>query len=362
MMASGVKTRVCHRRTGLRSRRSCRLAAIWCAMLGMAFVGCAQPRGALFKLGGSARVWPRAPEAARIKWVGALGGSDDLNAGIPAREAWAAAFRGPRPPIRFSGPHSIAISEGGLLAVADGAAASVHVVDLDERTHRVISGWGEERFDVPIGVAWVGHRLFVTDAKRHEVIELDIEGNFRGRFGRDHLTRPVGITHVPASDRLCVVDGGGHCLRMFDTAGTLTNTLGERGSTPGAFNFPSHVCCAGDRLIVSDSGNFRVQLLDLRGAPLGMIGRKGDGAGDLSLPKGVAVDSAGHIYVVDAHFENVQVFDDSGRLLMSFGQEGRGDGEFWLPAGIAIDGNDRIWVADSGNRRVQAFQPIRDEE
>jgi sugar lactone lactonase YvrE len=77
--------------------------------------------------------------------------------------------------------------------------------------------------------------------------------------------------------------------------------------------------------------------------------------GYFAQPKGLSVDSEGHVYVVDANFETVQLFTDDGRLLMDFGTEGRAPGEFWLPAGIYIDAGDRIWVADTYNRRVQVF-------
>jgi hypothetical protein len=57
----------------------------------------------------------------------------------------------------------------------------------------------------------------------------------------------------------------------------------------------------------------------------------------------VAVDSDGHIYVVDADFDVVQIFDGSGRLLLAFGSSGTGKGELFLPAGIFIDENDKIY-------------------
>jgi DNA-binding beta-propeller fold protein YncE len=85
------------------------------------------------------------------------------------------------------------------------------------------------------------------------------------------------------------------------------------------------------------------------------IGRKGDLPGYFSQPKGLALDSQSHLYVVDANFESIQIFNADGALLMDFGQEGRGAGEFWLPTGVFIDARDRIWVADSYNRRVQVF-------
>jgi DNA-binding beta-propeller fold protein YncE len=252
----------------------------------------------------------------------------------------------------------VSIGPADLIAVADGTGGGVHILDLDSREHCVVSGFGDQRFAIPLGVAWAGTRLFVTDAKRAEVVELDAQGGFRGRFGQDVLVRPVGIAHVAERNQLCVVDGGDHALKLFDLDGTFIGTIGHRGTGPGEFNFPTHVCCTGDRLLVSDTGNFRVQLLDLDGKCLRTIGRKGDGAGDFSLPKGVAVDSEGHIYVVDAQFENVQVFQEAGHLLMAFGEEGDAPGRFSLPAGLAIDNKDRIWVADSGNHRLQVFAYI----
>ncbi|MBU0718625.1 MAG: hypothetical protein KJ749_10290 [Planctomycetes bacterium] len=318
-------------------------------------VGCASPKGVLFEPIDPPKVWPPAPDVPRIKLVGALSSSRDLKAAQSGLESFKATWRGPRAPIEFSGPHAVALRSPNLLAVADGAGAAVHLIDLEARTHRLVTGWDDQRFAVPLGVAWAGDRLFVTDAQRHEVIELDAVGGQRSRFGADVLKRPVGIAFVPQREQLYVVDGGSHSLAVFDLAGNHIRDLGQPGAGAGEFNFPTHIACAGDQLLVADSGNFRVQLLDLDGRCLRSIGKKGDGAGNFALPKGVAFDSAGHWYVVDAQFENVQVFDSTGQLLMAFGEEGRELGKFWLPAGIAIDQADRIWVADAGNRRVQVF-------
>jgi sugar lactone lactonase YvrE len=84
--------------------------------------------------------------------------------------------------------------------------------------------------------------------------------------------------------------------------------------------------------------------------------------GYFSQPKGLALDSEDHLYVVDANFESVQIFDAEGRLLLDFGREGSGPGEFWLPAGIYIDANNRIWIADSYNRRVQVLDYLPEKQ
>ena len=330
-----------------------------CVAAATVLVGCARPQGVLFPTIDPPRVWPAPPDTPRVKLIGTLSDSRDLKAAQSGTEILGAVLRGRRPPIRLSGPHAVAVGHGTQLAIADAAGGAVHLIDLTRRTHVMVTGFGNERFATPVAVAWVGDRLFVTDAQRHEVIELDADGRFRSRFGGDVLKRPVGVAYVEPRGQLYVVDGDAHNLAVFDLSGNLVRTIGSRGNGPGEFNFPTHLCHAGGRLLVADTGNFRVQLLDLDGDPLQSIGRKGDGAGDFALPKGVAFDSDGHIYVVDAQFENVQVFDGQGRLLMAFGEEGRGLGEFWLPAGLAIDEQDRIWVADAGNRRIQLFKYLR---
>jgi len=248
------------------------------------------------------------------------------------------------------------LGDGNMLAVADAAGGAVHLVNLVNRTHVVTLGSASHRLGTPLGVAWAGGQLFVTDAKRGEVAVFGASGGLIRTFGQDDLTRPVGIAYAADRKELVVVDGGGHRLVVFDLDGRRLRTIGRRGSEPGFFNFPTHICHARGMLLVADSGNFRVQILDLDGRWIRNIGQKGDGAGDFALPKGVAFDSEGHIYVADAQFENVQVFDMQGRLLMAFGEEGRGAGQFWLPAGLSIDAEDRIWIADSGNRRVAVLQ------
>jgi DNA-binding beta-propeller fold protein YncE len=308
---------------------------------------------------GRAPVWPAPPETARIRFVGTYASSDVLKAGKSGGEVVKDVLRGPRPSVKLTAPQAVAIGPGGLLAVADGAGAAVHIINITNRSHTLVGGWAEERFAVPFGVTWAGERLFVTDAQRKEVIELTFDGTFRNRFGGGELSRPVGIAFVAQREQLYVVDGGAHCVRTFDLDGRPISQFGGRGSDPGWFNFPSHVTAAGDRLILADGGNFRVQLLDLDGGSRGVIGKKGDAAGDFALPKGVAVDADGNIHVVDSQFENVQIFNDGGQLLLAFGEEGTAIGKFSLPAGLAIGDDDRIWVADAGNHRLQIFQYLR---
>jgi DNA-binding beta-propeller fold protein YncE len=92
-----------------------------------------------------------------------------------------------------------------------------------------------------------------------------------------------------------------------------------------------------------------------------MFGKHGNGSGDFSKPRGIAVDSDGHVYVADALFDAVQIFDKDGRLLLAFGKTGRRNGHMILPAGLFIDEKDKIYVADSYNKRVQIFQYLKEK-
>ena len=84
--------------------------------------------------------------------------------------------------------------------------------------------------------------------------------------------------------------------------------------------------------------------------------------GYFSQPKGLAIDSEDHLYVVDANFEAVQIFDDRGSLPAGFRRGRPEPGEFWLPAGIFIDAQNRIWIADTYNRRVQVFDYLPEKQ
>ena len=334
-------------------------AILCCAA--MTLCGCQQSQGELFPAINPPMVWPAEPEMPRMRLVGTISDSTDLKAGRSGAEAWGAAFRVPRPPIRFSGPHAVAYHPADLLAIADSSGGAVHIIDLQERTHVVSYGTEQQRFAAPVGVVWADDQLFVSDAQLHQIIQLDRTGRVVRRFGESELLRPVGITYVPQRQEFYVVDGGAHAIVVFDRAGRSVRTIGGRGTQPGEFNYPTHIAFDGaTRLAVADTGNFRVQVLGLEGKCQGILGRKGDAAGDFALPKGVAFDSQGHLYVVDAQFENFQIFDDEGRLLLAVGREGNAPGQFALPAGLTVDPHDRVWVADAANRRVQVFQYLKE--
>ena len=94
------------------------------------------------------------------------------------------------------------------------------------------------------------------------------------------------------------------------------------------------------------------------GAPLLTFGSFGSQPGQLNAPEGVAVDSAGNIYVAEYSANQVQKFDPNGGSIMIIDNgRGTGDGQFELPTDVAVDGLGNIYVADDGNNRIQRFDP-----
>ena len=94
-------------------------------------------------------------------------------------------------------------------------------------------------------------------------------------------------------------------------------TFGARGDKDGEFNFPSNVAIerkTGNVYIV-DTQNFRIQVFDKGGKFVKRFGQIGDAPGTFTRPKGIGIDSEGHIYVADAAFDNLQIFDEKGQVL-----------------------------------------------
>jgi len=85
------------------------------------------------------------------------------------------------------------------------------------------------------------------------------------------------------------------------------------------------------------------------------FGSFGSGNGQLKHPAGIAVDSAGNLWIVDQDNYRVQKFNAAGEYQGSFGSQGSGDGQFGRPTDIAIDAVGNLWITDAGNSRIQKF-------
>lgn len=339
------------------ARRGRSVALLACAAAVLVAPGCGQPKGTLFEPLASPLSWPPPPEPARIDYVGELRTDKDLKPGQSFMAGLGETLFGAEAANAMRTPFACCTDDTGRLFVADSNAQLVHVFGLDSRRYEQWTPEEPAGFAQPVAVAFdPAGRLLVADSVAGVVHAFDRDGGYLGTLGEGILERPTGIAVDPQNERLFVADAGAHRVVVLTPEGGLIRRLGERGTGPGQFNYPTGVAVGPDGSVyVSDTLNFRVQVFDATLNPVRQVGSKGDLPGYFAHPKGVAVNSAGQLYVVDSHFESVQIFDARGRLLLTFGEEGNGPGQFWLPAGLHIDAGDRVWVADSYNQRVQVF-------
>jgi DNA-binding beta-propeller fold protein YncE len=136
-----------------------------------------------------------------------------------------------------------------------------------------------------------------------------------------------------------VTDGGSGKIKVYEK-GTLRELRAFPDIAPGQPGYlrrPTNLYVTGDRVYATDFGAFSVKVYTRDGQFVTSVGSHGDGLGQFARPKGIAVDSASILYVVDAAFANIQAFDPDGELLMFFGGNYGGPGAMLLPAQVTID-------------------------
>ena len=94
---------------------------------------------------------------------------------------------------------------------------------------------------------------------------------------------------------------------------------------------------------------------------LGKPGMPGNGPDYLSAASSVVVAPNGDIYVSDGHGtgtnDRIVKFSKDGKFITAWGKHGKAAGEIDTPHGIALDSAGRVYVADRANNRIQIFEP-----
>src|SRR5438094_249186 len=88
-------------------------------------------------------------------------------------------------------------------------------------------------------------------------------------------------------------------------------------------------------------------------------GYGGDGglavAAQLNTPTGVAVDSAGNVYISDTGNSLIRRVDKSTGNITNSAGSGSTGGRLKNQTGIAIDAAGALYIADTGNRRIAKY-------
>jgi DNA-binding beta-propeller fold protein YncE len=265
--------------------------------------------------------------------------------------------------VPMTRPYGVAVDSKGRVIVTDPGAGGIHIFDLPQGKYKFVERKDARKdpMEEPQCIAVdSADNFYVTDSKSGKIFVFGPNGKFQRvlgslKGGEGFFKRPTGIAIEPETQQLYVTDTLRDKVYVLDSKGLVQRTIGQPGAGNGEFHYPTELLIRNGILAVVDAMNFRVQIFDRNGNFQASIGNLGDSSGSLFRPKGIAIDSEDHLYLVEGLRGTVQVFDRQGELLYTFGQRGNTLGNFQLPAGIFIDKSDGVYVVDSFNRRVQVF-------
>nr|WP_255217184.1 hypothetical protein [Myxococcus sp. AM010] len=241
------------------------------------------------------------------------------------------------------------------------------------------------------------NRLFIADSASHRVREVNlstgiittIAGTGAQGFGGDRglataalLNAPGGLALAVADNLLYIADTGNNRIRCVNlTTGRIQTFAGTGGAghagddgPPAAatLNAPTAVALdMGGGLYIADTGNHCVRQVSegliTAFAGDGTQGFGGDGAAadaaQLNAPCGVAVDSAGHVYIADRGNRRVRCVNAANGTIRTFAGTGAngngGDGglatgaTFNAVCAVAVDATDDVYIVDRAHHRVR---------
>ena len=256
---------------------------------------------------------------------------------------------------RFNYSHGLAVDSAGNLYVADQVNDTIREV-------------------TPLGTNWVVTTLAGQAGNC---------GSSDGTGTNAQFCGPVGIAVDSAGN---VYVAGNDTIRQltWDGASWLVTTLaGQAGSsgfvdgTGSAARFfdPTGVAVdSAGNVYVGDDYNNAIREVTPAGVVTTPAGLANDGAGSadgvgraaqFNLPVGLALDSAGNLYVGDQYNHTIREVTPAGVVTTLAGQAGApglldGTGTNALlsyPNGVALDSAGNLYVADSGNNAIRVLTP-----
>jgi sugar lactone lactonase YvrE len=305
---------------------------------------------------------------------------------------------------RFTNPQDIAVDANGTVYVADAGNHTIRRISAGGVVSTLAGVAGQKgstdgpvadaRFNSPSGLAVDNAgKLLVVDRLNSTVRMItpsgtvstlagkpDTVGSADGNGSNARFKFPNDVA-VDTQGTIYVSDGDNFTVRRIrnGVVSTLAGRAGEQGSVDGngsnaRFERPTGISVDGlGNVYLGDRLGEAVRKIDPAGNVSTLAGTSNapgaeDGIGAqarFSQPDGIAVDSAGNVFVSDRRNNNIRKISSSavvttlaGTVPQSGSTDGTGDqARFSVPDGIAIDALGNALVADRGNEVIRKISP-----
>lgn len=322
------------------------------------------------------------------------------NAGLPGN------VNGDVAEARFNRPHAVAVAaDGATIYVADTGNDVIRKIDSGGIVTALAGSAGlagssdgtgaAARFNRAFGLATdSAGDVFVSDFGNQTIRKIAPtgvvttlagsaaeKGSADGTGAQAKFSGPQGIAS-DANGNVFVADSANSTIRKVSPTGvatTFAGTAGSEGAADGSgiaarFGQAQGVATdASGNVYVADSYNHAIRKITAGGIVTTLAGAAGvqgsvDAKGTsalFSFPQGLAVDSAGSVYVADSGNHVIRKITASGdvsTLAGSAGDEGSVDGQgvdarFSWPQTVVVDAVGNIYVADTGNHTIRKITP-----
>jgi sugar lactone lactonase YvrE len=293
----------------------------------------------------------------------------------------------------FRAPMGIAVDTTGVVYVADGGNRAIRRISADG-TVTTVATTGSA-LSQPRGVAVDANGvLYVADYESHSIRSIARSGAITtlagtitspgtadgtGSAARFHYPSAVAVS---AGGAVHVADTENDTVRVITTGGAVTTVAGRAGRTSVAdgvgaaarFEDPFAVAADANGIVyVADSAAHVIRKVSPTGEVTTYAGTPGSFGGDdgtgfnarFYSPFGVAVDSAGTVYVADSYNSTVRKIALGGVVTTLAGvarQRGAADGtgaaaRFDQPFGIAVDASGTVYVSDASANVIRKITP-----
>ena len=202
------------------------------------------------------------------------------------------------------------------------------------------------------------HQLHIKVCDQHirgspfaVVAQRKLEAPTRTITGLNYPCRVV----VDERGQIFIAEDGGHCISIY-SSGKRIRSIGQKGSAPGQFLCPRGVAVerAGNILVV-DEDNHRIQKFTADGKFIALVGSRGNKPLQFNSPFGIGISPNEKVYICDRANHRVQILNPDLTFSTSFGGKGSEDGHFQFPWDVGFDSHENVYIADSWNHCIQVF-------